>query len=191
LSFLIFTVGGSSASLFGIFQNKATQEDVSDIKEISQQGASSKLIHVTPGDFKFDLLSMRDTDNQTHVYSVILNVVAKKGDLYLKKKAVVEGFNLNDIYFSYTEYERNFKLVNISFEKSNLKNKHDSIDVILFFDPEFIFVRPVDVVYNAERLDEHKVGNISVRLFFDYEEKENSILVEIPVVFSSSHKKLL
>lgn len=181
--FLIFTVGGGSASLYSLVKNDFILTEVKEISKNTSSILGSNLVHLAPDDFIFDLKKMSDDLTKIRNYKVNIKIHPKKLPVFLKRKATIERFELNESHFTYTDFEREFKLINIKLDKHSLNEKSNSALMTLILDTSFIFVRPIDVVYNADSLKEKRIGFISIRVYFDYQNKEHSKLVEIPIVF--------
>jgi hypothetical protein len=183
LIFLVFTVGGGSASIWGGFKSDSILNEVKDISVNLEPLIGDQLAHIVPDDFIFDLNKIADTSSTIHNYEVNIKIHSKKSPIFLKRKAVIESFDLNDSHFSYSKYDKEFKLMNIKLDSHNLKVDNSSATITLILDTHFIYVRTIDVVYNADYLKEKKVGDIFISVFFDYQDKEYSKLVKIPIVF--------
>jgi|TARA_Y100000296_G_scaffold10036_1_gene11524 hypothetical protein len=167
------------AVLLFLYQEYGKSSAVNQVKDL----VSQSVLHIVPNDLKFYLDEIKDNGHPNR-FTVSLTVQARTPPILLVRKAEVTSFNLNQNHFSneYLEF-REFNVINVTSDKISLESAAEVAEIKLVVNTRFVFVKPTDLVWNAESLRDQEVGNVEVKLYYQYQGREQSKLIKVPIRF--------
>ncbi|HGS4932643.1 TPA: hypothetical protein ACMDVK_004413 [Vibrio parahaemolyticus] len=112
-------------------------------------------------------------------YTVDIKVLSDKYPISFKKPASIEKINLDEKYFVIALDTAPIFLRNSTLTKRTPNFKGDSLLITLVFDPILLNVKALNYDLN---LTKEKIGDITVKLVFEYENIEYSKFIDINIL---------